>query len=97
MFYYTCEVCGEKFNLLTLDSSGENEYYVMCKCSKCGTKYKAPKINKKKIYILMIPLGVACIPEYILLRKYFDLNSFFSQVIVIGVFYLGCDYRHKSC
>ncbi len=39
----------------------------------------------------MIPLNIACIPEYI-----FDLNAFFSQVIVIGVFYRGCDYPDKS-
>lgn len=39
---------------------------------------------RKEVYMLMIPLSIACIPEYI-----FDLNAFFSQVIVIGVFYLG--------
>ena len=46
--------------------------------------------------MLMIPLAIACIPTYIFLRHYLDISALFSQVIGIGVFYLGCDYRAKS-
>ena len=44
----------------------------------------------------MIPLAIACTPEYIFLRHYLDISALFSQVIGIGVFYLGCDYTDKS-
>ena len=95
MLYRTCEVCGEKFNLLMAEGS-DNEHSIIWKCPKCGTKYKTPQIDKKKLYMLMIPLAIACIPTYIFLRHYLDISALFSQVIGIGVFYLGCDYRAKS-
>lgn len=52
MLCHACEVCGEKLNLLTLDSTGENEYDIMCECPKCKTKYKTPQIDKKKFICL---------------------------------------------
>lgn len=36
--------------------------------------------------MLMIPLAIACTPEYIFLRHYLDISALFSQVIGIGVF-----------
>lgn len=69
---------------MLMAEGSENKHSIIWKCSKCGTQYKTSQIDKKKLYMLMIPLSIACIPEYI-----FDLNAFFSQVIVIGVFYLG--------
>ena len=50
MLYHTCEVCGEKFNVLRVEGD-ENEYSIICKCSKCGTKYKTPQIKRNYIYI----------------------------------------------
>lgn len=87
MLYHVCEACGERFNVLWAEGD-ENEHSMICKCPKCGTQYKTPQIDKKKLYMLMIPLAIACIPTYIFLRHYLDISALFSQVIGIGVFFI---------
>ncbi|WP_104718872.1 hypothetical protein [Helicobacter trogontum] len=86
MFYYRCEVRGEKFNKLMLEAISENKHSVICKCPKCETKYKVPNINKKKVYMLAIPLAIVCVLGYILLNKYFGLDVFYGKVTIVGVF-----------
>lgn len=51
MLYRACEVCGEKFNVLRAEDS-ENKHSIIWKCSKYGTKYKTPQIDKKKFICL---------------------------------------------
>lgn len=86
MLHYDCEVCGEKMSLLALESSGEDKQSVMCKCPKCGTQYRAPKVDTKKMYMLMIPLGIVCVLGYILFDQYFGANIFYGKAIIVGVF-----------
>ena len=86
MLYRECEVCGERLNLLALESSGEDNDYVMCKCPKCETKYKTSKVNKKKIYISTIPLAIICVLAYILFNQYVDhIDPFYAKAIIACV------------
>ena len=84
MLHRECEVCGEKFSLWDLDSTDENKHSVMCKCPKCGTQYKAPKISKKKICIIMIPIAIVCVLGYILFDQYFGAD-FYGRVAIVLV------------
>ncbi|RDU61593.1 hypothetical protein CQA53_09905 [Helicobacter didelphidarum] len=84
MLYHKCEVCGENFNKLMIEAS-ENEHDAVCKCPKCETQYKVQKINKKKLYMLAIPLAIVCVLGYILLRWYFDIDAFYGKIAIVGV------------
>ena len=88
MLYRACEVCGEKFNLLTLDSTGENKYDIMCECQKCKTKYKVSKINKKKVYVATIPLAIICVLGYVLFDLYLVVDLFYAKVIIACVLFI---------